>query len=105
MSASPTALFLSKWARRYVSATVCYGFARATTYDYDSAKVYYNHITHTYEHKEMLLADQLGRVAFKSLAAVTVWPVMAGEDLARLECAVRKKDLREYGVRNSQTDS
>ena len=99
MSASPTALFMSKWARRYVCATLSYGFVRAATHEYhdNGTKLYYNRHTRESEHKERLLVDKLGRLSSNTIAAVTVWPLMVSDDLICLECAVRGKDPIEYG--------
>ncbi len=44
----------------------------------------------------MLLADKVGRIAGNTCVALIVWPGLLGEDLARLECAVKGKDVREY---------
>jgi hypothetical protein len=44
----------------------------------------------------MLLVDKMGRITSRTCAAVIMWPGMMGEDLARLECAMRGKDSSEY---------
>jgi hypothetical protein len=59
-------------------------------------KKYYNEVTEKREEKDMLLVDKIGRIAGQSCAAVIMWPGMLGEDLARLECAMKGKDLSEY---------
>ncbi len=48
------------------------------------------------EEKDMLLVDKMGRITSRTCAAVIMWPGMMGEDLARLECAMRGKDSSEY---------
>jgi hypothetical protein len=48
------------------------------------------------ETKEMLLVDKIARITGKTCAALIVWPHMMVEDLTRLECAVKGKDIREY---------
>ncbi len=50
----------------------------------------------TSEAKDMLLVDKMGRITSRTCAAVIMWPGMMGEDLARLECAMRGKDSSEY---------
>ena len=87
---------LHNFARVYFNTTLVYGFTRAVTYDYKRSKRYYNQKTGEYEQKEMLLIDKIGTISGNTLAAVAVWPVMLGEDLARLECAVKGKDPAEY---------
>ena len=75
-----------------------YGFIRSTTYDYKNKEEYFNKKTRSFEVKEMLFVDKVGRVLVNSMAAVTVWPFMMSDDLKRLECKVRGVDLVEYGV-------
>jgi hypothetical protein len=98
MLQNSTTSFISKWARRYVGATLSYGFVRAATNEYydDTKKLYYNSNTRKSEHKDRLLVYKLGRISSNTFAAVTVWPLMVGDDLIRLECAVRGKDPKEY---------
>ena len=85
--------FLRTVLRAYFNTALVYGFARAVTYDYKGSKKYYNDNTRTYENKEMLLVDKIGRVSTNTLAAVLAWPFMLGDDLARLECTIKGKDL------------
>ncbi len=66
------------------------------TYDYKGTKRYYNEVTDRREEKDMLLVDKIGRITGGTCAALIMWPGMVGEDLARLECAVRGKDVGEY---------
>ncbi len=66
------------------------------TYDYQSTKKYYNKITYESEVKDMLLVDKIGRISGNTCAALIAWPAMLGEDLAKLECAVKGKDVKEY---------
>lgn len=80
----------------YVNTTLLYGFGRAVTYDYEGTKKYWNKKQERYEKKEMLMLDKIGRVSIKSFAAIILWPGMLGDDLARLECRVRGKDVEEY---------
>ena len=80
----------------YVNTTLLYGFGRAVTYDYEGTKKYWNKKEERYEKKEMLALDKIGSVLFKSFATIIVWPGMLGDDLARLECRVRGKDIEEY---------
>ena len=87
---------LTRCARIYVNTTLAYGFARAVTYEYEGTKNYYNNKTAKYEQKEMLLIDKIGRASASSVSAIFLWPIMLNDDLARLECAVRGKDLAEY---------
>ena len=86
-----------KWVGRYVGATVTYGLVRSVTYERVGSKIYYNNNTKDYETKDMLLVDTVGTVTWNTLAAPSVWPWMLSNDLTRLECAVRGKDVREYG--------
>jgi hypothetical protein len=90
---------MSDWrlaAKVYFNTCLAYGFARSVTYDYKGTKKYYNQSTCEREEKDMLLVDKIGRTAGNTCAALIMWPGMLGEDLARLECAVKGKDIREY---------
>ena len=87
------ALKLMNW---YVNTTLLYGFGRAVTYDFDGTGKYWNKKLERYETKEMLILDKIGRVMGRSFATIIVWPFMLGEDLFRLECHVRGKDIEEY---------
>ena len=80
----------------YTNTTLAYGFTRAVTWDYSGTSLYHNKKTDKYEHKEMLLVDKIGRVSWRTFAAVVAWPMMVGEDLARLECRLTGKDPAEY---------
>jgi hypothetical protein len=82
--------------RVYFRTCLAYGFTRSVTYDYKGTKRYYNEVTEKREEKDMLLVDKIGRITGGTCAALVMWPVMLGEDLARLECAVKGKDVREY---------
>lgn len=82
--------------RVYVNTCLSYGFTRSVTYDFKDTKKYYNRNTGELEKKDMLLVDKIGRISRQTFAAVFLWPGMLGEDLARLECAVKGKDVREY---------
>jgi hypothetical protein len=95
MSSSTMPLFVRRLVT-YVYATAAYGFVRSTTYDYDRKKLYFNSQTQKSEVKEKLLIDKCGGVAIGTLSAISIWPIMLGGDIARLECAVRGKDPREY---------
>ena len=83
----------------YVSGTLLYGFVRSVTYDFEAKERYWNERQRSYETKDMLFVDTLGRIASKTLSAVVMWPVMLGEDFACLECAMYKKDPDEYGIK------
>ena len=89
-------IIIRRIANIYLNTTLVYGFTRAVTYDYESEKHYYNKQTGVYEEKEMLIFDKIGRISFKTFAATVAWPVMMGDDLTRLECAVRGKNPSEY---------
>ncbi len=80
----------------YIGVTAAYGFVRSATYNFEGTKRYFNRRTQAFEVKHKLLIDQIGGVAAGTLAAISIWPFMLGEDLVRLECAVRGKDPREY---------
>jgi len=82
--------------RVYVRTFLAYGFTRSVTYNYQSTKKYWNEITLDNEMKEMLLVDKMARITGQTCAALFIWPYMVGEDLTRLECAVKGKDIREY---------
>jgi predicted patatin/cPLA2 family phospholipase len=98
---SATVSFVKR-ASNYVFVTAGYGFVRSVTYDYSHTKEYFNTKKYAIETKQMLLTDHLGRITSRTLAAVFAWPWMLGEDLTRLECAVRGKDYAEYGVERSK---
>jgi hypothetical protein len=89
-------IVLRSAVRWYFNMCITYGFVRSVTYDYKGTKRYYNEVTEKREEKEMLLVDKIGRITGGSCAALFIWPVMLGEDLVRLECAVKGKDTREY---------
>ena len=99
MSKLTSVVFVTKWVGRYVAATASYGFVRTVTYDYEKSTEYFNHNTRTFERKTPLLVDTIGRTASFTLAAVSIWPLMLGWDLARLECFVRERDVAEYGMK------
>jgi len=80
----------------YVKSTFLYGFGRAVTYEYEGTGKYWNKKLERSETKEMLILDKIGRVMGKSFSAIFVWPFLLGEDLFRLECHVRGKDIEEY---------
>jgi hypothetical protein len=82
--------------RVYVRTFLAYGFTRSVTYDYQSTKKYWNEITLERESKDMLLVDKLARIWGQTCAALFIWPHMMVEDLTRLECAVKGRDVREY---------
>jgi hypothetical protein len=82
--------------RVYLRTFLAYGFTRSVTYDYKSTKKYWNEIIVDNETKEMLLVDKIARITGQTCAALVIWPHMVGEDLTRLECAVKGKDVREY---------
>jgi len=84
----------------YVSSTLLYGFVRSVTYDFEAKKKYWNENRRSYEIKDRLLVDNLGRIASKTLSAVVMWPVMLGDDFACLECAMYDKDPAEYGIKS-----
>ena len=83
-------------ARVYFNTCLAYGFTRSVTYDYQSTKRYFNKITDKSEVKDMLLVDKIGRISGYTCAALILWPAMLGEDMARLECAMKGKDVKEY---------
>jgi hypothetical protein len=80
--------------------TLAYGFTRevTVTYDYKDSKKYYNQKTGQTELKEMLLVDKIGRITgnLNTVAAMGAWPFMLGEDLVRLDCAVKGRDPSKY---------
>ena len=80
----------------YVSSTFLYGTVRALTYDYEGSKRYYNAKTSKSERKELLITDTIGLLAVKSTAAMVAWPIMICDDMRRLECFLRGKDIKEY---------
>jgi hypothetical protein len=80
----------------YVNVTGLYGLIRAVTYDYSWEKNYFNSKTGNFETKDMLLTDKVGRIAHNAISAVFLWPITLREDLARLECAARGKDTKEF---------
>ena len=80
----------------YVGATASFGFVRAVTYDYDPVRSYFNKRTREFENKEMLVADKVGMVLGKSIAATAFWPLMLHGDLGRLECWLTGKHSDEY---------
>ena len=91
-----TVIMFAKYARRYLALTLGYGFTRAVTWDYNGKKEYYNREKFEYEEKEMLITDKIGRITCNTWAAVTVWPLMLGEDFRRLEFVVTGKNPSEY---------
>ena len=87
-----------KGMRVYAMITLSYGLVRSVSYDYNGKKEYHNRKTKEYVIKDMLLTDKIGRITGSAAAAMIVWPSMLGEDLARLECKVRGKDIEEYDL-------
>jgi hypothetical protein len=83
----------------YLQSTTLYGFTRAVTWDYEGKKEYYNARTKEFETKEKLIVDKAYGVLRGAFAAYFVWPGMLSDDLTRLECAVKGREAREYGVR------
>jgi hypothetical protein len=81
---------------KYISATLLYGFVRASTYASRTEHYYFNSKTDAYEKKEMLLVDKIGRITGDTAVAIVLWPVMLGQDLAFLECKARGKDPAAY---------
>lgn len=98
MSHGTTVNHIAKNLAFYVSGTMLYGFVRSMTYDFKAKKRYFNERTRSFETKNMLLTDAVGRITFNTIAAVSVWPFMLSDDLVRLECAVYGKDPQEYGI-------
>ncbi len=84
-------------ARLYAPTTLAYGFTRAVTYNYEGTREYWNSRTHKYERKEKLVVDKLATVSGGTFAALLLWQGMLGQDLARLECYLKGRDVREYG--------
>ena len=86
-----------RWLRNYAAATFAYGAVRASTYEYEGTREYYNRRTRAFETKPMLGIDRLGRIMCHGFQAFGGWPLMLGGDLTRLECAARGLDRVEYG--------
>ena len=57
-------------------------------------KIYFNAKTREYEVTEKLLVNKIGGIFGGGFAAFL--PIMLGDDLTRLECALRGKDVLEY---------
>ena len=83
---------------RYFAGAYLYGFVHTVAHSYDSHKLYYQKSTASYVQKQKLLADKLSSVAMGTICAPIIWPLMLGQDLAGLECAVQGKDPEEYGA-------
>jgi hypothetical protein len=88
-----------KVVRLYLKGTALYGFTRAVTWEYEGKKEYYNARTREFETKEKLIVDKAAGIAGGTFSAYFAWPYMLGDDLTRLECAVKDRDAREYGLR------
>ena len=89
---------LSKAVNVYVLSVWTYGFTRAATWDRKDTQEYYNSITRRREVKDKLVVEKVGGAFAGGFIALFVWPFMLGEDLTRLECVVRGKNAREYGI-------
>ena len=83
--------------KRYAVGTFFYGFIHSTACEYCKTKRYFQKSTASYVAKEKLLIDKLGSTALGTVVAPFVWPLMVNEDLRRLECLVRGRDVAEYG--------
>ncbi len=82
---------------RYVAVTMTYGAVRAVTYDSGKGTCdYYNAHTASLENKPMLFTHAMGRVVGRSFLAMLDWPSLLGQDIARLECAVRGLPFAGY---------
>ncbi len=90
-----------KFASVYLKCTALYGFSRAVTWDYDGTKEYYNARTRKYEVKGKLMVDKAQSVLGGTFSACYAWPFMICDDLTRLECAVKKRDVCEYVSRGT----
>ncbi len=88
-----------KIVKVYLQSTVLYGFTRVVTWDYEGKKEYYNARTREFETREKLIVDKACSVFGGTCAAYFAWPFMLGDDLTRLECAVKGLEAREYGLR------
>jgi len=88
-----------KIVKVYLQSTTLYGFTRAVTWDYEGRKEYYNVRTQEFETKEKLFADKACSVLGGTCSAYFAWPRMLVDDLTRLECAVKGREAREYGLR------
>jgi hypothetical protein len=90
--------------RRYVAVTMTYGAVRAVTYDRggvgDGNGNYYNTRTHALENKPMLFTHAVGHVVGRACVAVLDLPWLLGEDITRLECAVRGLPFAAYSRRH-----
>jgi len=88
-----------KIVRLYLKGTGLYGFTRAVSWEYEGKKEYYNAKTDEIETKEKLIVDKAWGVLGGTFSAFFAWPFMLWDDLTRLECAVKGRDAREYGLR------
>ncbi len=93
----PSEQHLFTQLKRYAVGTLLYGFVHTAACEYSKTKHYYQQSTGSYVAKEKLLIDKLGSTALGTVAAPFVWPLMGNEDLRRLECLVRGRDVAEYG--------
>jgi hypothetical protein len=88
-----------KIVRVYLKSTALYGFTRAVTWEYEGKKEYYNARTREFETKEKLIVDKAYGVLRGTFSAYFAWPCMLADDLTRLECAVKGREAREYGLK------
>lgn len=80
----------------YINTAMSYGFIRSVTYDYKRDAEYYNSETREYVIKEKLLVHKIAHVSGMACLAIVAWPGMLYDDLGRLECAIKGKNINEY---------
>ena len=101
--ASSFAQKLASYAKNYTLVTVCYGFTRAVSYDYEGRGDYFNYKSWKHEKRPLLFVDNMAKIIGKTMGAVFLWPIFLKWDLLRLECFLRDKDFSDYKVLDDNT--
>jgi hypothetical protein len=84
-------------ARRYLAATLAYGFTRAVTYDYEDQVFSYNYGKKSYDGHPLLVADTAALIVLKTAVTPVLWPAILHHDVSRLECFWFDKAPPKYG--------
>ena len=84
---------------KYVAAAAAYGFSRTVPRMWEKECFYENKSTNEFERKQMLLTHKAAFCILYTVAAPTVWPIYAFEDISHLEVLLKGKDPADYGIK------
>jgi hypothetical protein len=83
---------------KYIAVTAAYGFSRTVPRIWEKEWRYNNSLTNETERKQMLLTHKAAFCILQTVAAPSVWPIYALEDLSYLEASLKGKSPAEYGI-------